>query len=320
MPEATLPPRYDAWMRAALAFEVPGEPRSSCGSCAMCEVGEGWPAPRFRPDVKCCGYWPSLPNFQVGAILRDPEADRASLRARIALSEGVSPLGVGVPSAVVTAYQEVETSGRFGQVEAPRCPHFEAASGRCGVWRHREAVCSTWFCRTDRGALGQARWLALRRLLQAAERVVARKLAEQLGAEPCVGAAPGWGAWEGRQEAYFLATAEAADAVDWATVRAWGGFELSTLQRELRGLWRATQAVDGVRLRPGEGAQSALSEGRTLWRTWSRYDALVLTEAEQAAVLGCAGEEAGAWAARHGISRERAQELYDHGVVVPAGG
>ena len=75
-----LPPRYSQWIIDLLGGTLPEEQVATCERCVMqtTEVPEGY---RFRADAKCCTYVPALPNFLVGASLRElpPGPARASL-------------------------------------------------------------------------------------------------------------------------------------------------------------------------------------------------------------------------------------------------
>jgi len=218
----TVPAPYSAWLEHALPGPVRGEPLTTCDACPLCTApvpGE----PRFTPDVKCCGYLPRLPNFQVGRALRGGGAGAASVRARIEARVATSPLGLGCPPDYAAAWEHRNRTTGFGSDPDLVCPHFDA--GRCTIWAAREAVCTTWFCRPDRGAAGQDFWLALRALLQVVESAASRWALEQLGLDP-TRQPVGWGGFLDDREALFLATAEQVDGLDWTTLRARGGFEL----------------------------------------------------------------------------------------------
>jgi hypothetical protein len=111
---------------------------------------------------------------------------RALLRQRIAARVGVTPLGVG-PAPLYTALFEGSgaaqaTASVFGRAPLLRCPHYlEREGGLCGMWRHREAQCATWFCRFERGALGKLFWSVLGNLLHAVETSLRTWAAAQAG-------------------------------------------------------------------------------------------------------------------------------------------
>ena len=97
---AMLPRTYQRWLREWLPGEIPAESLATCDNCAMAAPPGTSPAVAaqrmyFSPD-KCCTYFPSLPNFQVGNILRDvggelPEGKKR-VTARIETRIGVDPL------------------------------------------------------------------------------------------------------------------------------------------------------------------------------------------------------------------------------------
>ncbi len=245
---AVLPSFFDA--------SFPAERRATCDSCAMClpvggSAGEP-PAPgqsagrhAFSPDVKCCSYNPSLPAFAVGALLADDRPEwaegRRRARARIAQQHGVRPHGIDGPPAYWLRYRSA--SGAFGRSRDLLCPYFD--DGRCTIWRWREAVCSTYFCKHDRGADGRLFWQAVRQYLtelgeallvhallelgfdpeQALAPVPAEVTAEELDRLPLPAAAyrARWGRWAGREEACFRETHRMVSALSPAQAEAIGG-------------------------------------------------------------------------------------------------
>ncbi|MES2642353.1 MAG: hypothetical protein V4850_22915 [Myxococcota bacterium] len=250
----SLPHQAGAWIEALLGAPVPDEPRSTCSDCAMCRpVNPATPA--FSPSVKCCTFQPSLPNFLVGAALSDERTSdhaRAALRRRIAERRGATPLYLErTPAEEHT--QETRKDG-YGQDPSMLCDYYEA--GRCGVWAHRDAVCSTFWCLSDRRAVGMRFHDATKHLLGRVEEILAiwnvRALLPgrvdalvQLDERPrryALGELPGartgdslglptrrriWGPWVGREEEFYRACAARVAPLTWADVRAIGGDALS---------------------------------------------------------------------------------------------
>ncbi len=260
VPPTSLPSRPAAWMEALLGAPVPGEPRSSCADCAMCRPAN--PAtPAFSPRVKCCTFQPSLPNFLVGAALSDErtsEHARAALRRRITERRGATPLYLERTPDEEQA-QELGKAG-YGQDPSLLCDYHE--DGRCGMWAHREAVCSTFWCLSDRRAVGMRFHEATKRLLGRVEEMLAiwnvRALLPtrvaalvQLDERPrryALGELPGartgdsigfptrrriWGPWVGREEAFYRACAERVAPLTWADVRTIGGDALTAAIAEV---------------------------------------------------------------------------------------
>ena len=184
-----LPSLYSRWVGEFLGELPPDETLATCSSCAMCpsasdqRIGVRY----FKPDTKCCTYMPDLPNYLVGAALTDDDPamarGRASLMARIAARSGVVPLGVFAPQAARQRYQETAKAG-FGRDAELLCPHYIADGGLCGIWRYRNSVCATYFCKHNRGGTGAKFWHLLRDLLLDVERDLATWCLAELGFGP----------------------------------------------------------------------------------------------------------------------------------------
>jgi hypothetical protein len=224
-------------MDSLLGAPIPRERRASCESFAMCRP-DGKAARSderyFDPTTKCCSFTPILPNL-VGRILADADPamndGRASVLARVEARLAVTPLGLGQPPGYAGLYDKADAA--FGR--RLRCPHYVEATKNCDIWRHREAVCTTWFCKHFRGAIGHAFWHdAVLPLLQVIEFALAKWCLLEIGIgadalealaaepawtgrpEPLTAAAPDlkvdettyrrvWGAWRGREvEVYRL--------------------------------------------------------------------------------------------------------------------
>lgn len=277
---STLPPLYDRWMTELLGEPAPDEPRSTCFDCAMVErePAEADPGPHFLPDVKCCMFLPKLPNFLVGRILRETDPagrpGRASVRRRIASGGATTPRGLGITPAFAARYEQAGKEGAFGRDHALRCPHWlDEGGGRCGIWLHRESVCTTWFCRHAHGARSRHFWHCMRQLLDAVEDCLSAEAARVLGASP------GWGEWEGRAEQLYIACAGWTDQLSWREVRRIGGFGLRFRVRMLEEARRG-MAERGVPplLVPGRVRSAPLPEGgRRVWG-YSPYDPIDLPE------------------------------------------
>jgi len=234
-PTHELPALHAHWIGGILPGPIPREKTATCGSCVMCD-GPDFAARRdvwlFDPRAKCCTYHPNLPNFLVGAILTDADSAldsaRAVLAARIEAGHQVSPLGIRAPLDYVTRFRDNPEG--FGRRLDFRCPFYRAEDGACGVWRHRPAVCATWFCKHDRGAVGATFWEALLALLSEVEGTMARSCAEALGAWPAEERdAEAWGSWAGRVEEYYKECARFQGRLAWSDIVARGGTEVERL-------------------------------------------------------------------------------------------
>ena len=270
---------------------------------------------KFSPDVKCCSYIPHLANFLAGRSLAGP--GRSSVVRRIHRRAGVTPLGLGLSHADIL--RMVGAQSHFGQEPVVCCPHFVEQSQGCAIWQTRNAVCSTWFCKHERGAVGQRFWHAVRDLLIAAEERAAHHCLtdaglpdEQVSAvlrhraqiretvrqantgqtlsssgddESAQWYARMWGDWQGREEEWFLGCAQ--------TLASSTAQDLSSWMEDARELvddvgQRFTDLQDHalperLRFAPGTGSQATADVLRLVG--YSPYDPLELP----------AGLEPGLW-------------------------
>jgi len=173
---SSLPPLYAIWFDELLGGEIPAETRATCHDCAMCDSKGEYQKPDsnlFNPQVKCCTYMPRLANYIVGMILLDEDpimaAGRAAVESRLQTGLAVTPLGLEQPPKSRFIYTHIEPRA-FGRAESLLCPYYiNEQGGLCGIWKYRDGVCSTWFCKYERGAVGRDFWESAKLLLLAVE-------------------------------------------------------------------------------------------------------------------------------------------------------
>lgn len=200
---------------------LPPERRATCHDCVMCSSDDwsaGFPELQYDPEVRCCTFVPELWNFQLGAILSDPELagphGHDAVRGRIrSVASQVLPLGIAPDKDSRDNREFLLSRGGFGRDETLRCPHFVVEDGACGIWRYRNATCATWFCRFERGVLGYGFWQAIRKLLQGLETTLAVAAADTLLGEQEDPAS--FGPWTGRREAFYVACWEVVCGLTW---------------------------------------------------------------------------------------------------------
>jgi hypothetical protein len=262
LPASPLPPLYAAWMEEFLAGSIPQESNATCSDCAMCspEHPDG-SDDFFSWHTKCCTYQPALPNYLVGRILADADpqsaAGRATVESRFQAGAGVTPLGLGQSRVFDLLYRQSPRA--FGRNRRLRCPHY-LEDGRCGVWKHRAAVCATWFCKHVRGSVGARFWQSLHQLLAAVEKSLASwcVLELDIGVEALgllfpppqlPDKKPGfdgrtldgtvdpaayrrvWGNWCGREAEFYQECAQRVNALPWRDVLAIGGSSVAVFVR-----------------------------------------------------------------------------------------
>jgi hypothetical protein len=160
-----LPEFYHKFLPDFYDSEIPAEKFTNCQECPMiCDSREGLDedlAKPFSPDTKCCTFYPSLPNFLVGAVLSDPskemETGRNRLLQKIKERKGILPHGIYPTKKYSFLYDKGKKLG-FGKSLNLQCPYFLQGEYNCSLWKYREAICATWFCKCLSGYAGMQFW------------------------------------------------------------------------------------------------------------------------------------------------------------------
>jgi hypothetical protein len=298
---------YDRWTTECLPAALPKEPFATCDKCAMC-VGTPTSLTQisFRPDTKCCTFIPRLTNFAVGGILLDgsneAEEGRVTLRQRMSKSRLATPLGLMVDPIAQHLYN-LGAKDAFGRSRHLRCPHYsEGAGGNCTIWAHRNAVCYTWFCKHERGQVGNRFWNSLRDLLGCVEENLSVWCALEIGISheavvqamkhrsespqvqigqefvmsDCERSAL-WEGWLGREEAFYAECARIAGSLSWSQA-------LETCGSAGKALWGSAKvAFDALLVRApvrrpllGTVEVSRVSETESSLGTYSPFNPLTV--------------------------------------------
>jgi len=181
-----LPPLYRHLLPALFRQGIPTESLSTCRRCAMCRRPGQRRDPGvkyFRPDARCCTFYPSLPNYLAGALLEDrsagQEEGRQRVRRLIARGTGAGLLGLEAPPARQRRYARLGDRG-FGRMRSLLCPYFRPGANDCSIWGFRNGTCATYFCCPVRGVHGASFWEAVYHYLTVLERALARHALEAL--------------------------------------------------------------------------------------------------------------------------------------------
>lgn len=363
-PPSSLPPLYAAWIDDLLGGPIPHEAEATCERCVMvpADAPPGAASLFFNPSTKCCTYVPTLPNFLVGRIIDDDDPamapGRASVERRLDARLGVSPLAIEHPPVHGLLYQAGGIQS-FGRSETLRCPHYRTeAGGACGIWRHRNGVCSTWFCKYGRGATGQRFWQGLDQLLATVERELARWCLVRLDVAPVVlarllprgtdrrhpagesldaAAIDGrtedadyrarWGEWVGRERELYRAAARLVAGLGWTDVARIGGGTVEALARVVRA-GHAGLGSDAIPERLVLGSLQTTGGGRehVTVTTYSPYDPLALPRLLVDVLHYFDGRPTAQALRRIRVERginvqpDLVRRLVDFGVLVPAAG
>jgi len=320
MSSTPLPDLYAKWMEDALGTELPAEPRATCHDCVMCK-GAAQPAAlareiRFSPISKCCTYVPLVPNYLVGQIIKDHSDEaqfgRTQLLERLKNRVGATPVGMVVDAHSARIFDRLVEKDQFGRDDSFRCPYYNPDGGLCGIWRHRNSVCSTWFCKHERGAIGRRFWLSVSRLLQHVERELATYCVFKLGVDQSavneLFYADGqqrslkdmhtyleddkgrmdnavarllWGQWYDKEETFYGACADLVGDLPWSSVLHIVGTQTSVLTHHARQAFEPlrTRRVEDVLCMSTFTIEPASADDVFIENEYTKFDPLRLSRA-----------------------------------------
>ena len=352
-----LPLLYQPWIDELLPGGIPDESRATCSACTMLDSGDATaPDVPFLPQVKCCTYYPELSNFHVGRVLADRRPEmfgaRRILEERIKARIAVTPLYIAPPPVYQALYTDSALAGpfAFGRSPALRCPHFVELKGQCGMWPHRNAVCSTFFCKYVRGPRGRAFWRVLQALLVTLEQSIRSWCVDKLDPSGDLSAAvwvaeaqkpkalddqalagttrPAlyarvWGAWIGREVDFYGKCAELVGPLALADVLAIGGAPATAAARAVVALHRDLGRSE---LPPAvaRGTHALVQIGRAPGTVRVRHvsaphDYVDLPSATLDAATRLAGRPLAEALAAENVSEATVRTLLDFDVLTPAG-
>lgn len=212
---------YSPW----LAKRLPGslkETSATCQNCAMVKpTGLTRDKGPFKNHLKCCTYFPYVPNFSLGAI--NEKKVNQSLDRGVLLPVGLFP--------TAKHQNRVDQLGKkaFGQKEELLCPFFSQQENQCSIWEERPGVCATYFCKSDHAKKGLEFWADVEKYLNHFEWELARAVIFELGMSEneiayCQGAVSpeteeeerdfflqaAWGKWLNQKHHFFVETRKVA--------------------------------------------------------------------------------------------------------------
>jgi hypothetical protein len=302
---SALPPIYRRLLPAFFDEPAPVEEKATCSNCAMCAPPgvDASAGGYFRPDVKCCTYHPTLPNYLVGALLADPEPGlaegRRRIREKIARRIGVTPRWIAAPRKFRILW-EASRERAFGRSLTLRCPYYIEDGGLCSIWRHREADCSTFFCKYGAGADGQLFWRTLNSYVTQVELALSKHAVRLVAPElELVEEPPGlsveeledrpldpeiyaetFGSWAGREEEYYRRCHEVIEALDPAELPALVDADQPVrLERLIDAHKKASAPSLPERLILAEDLKTRPVEGGSVVLGYSRYEPVFVSDA-----------------------------------------
>lgn len=167
------PHSYSSWLSPRLPL-APQETLASCDRCAMVQP-RGLtrdPGP-FLNNLKCCTYFPYIPNFSLGAL-------------SLSQIHQALPRGILLPVGLFPSPQEqlvIETLGGhgFGQKKELLCPYFDSVKNQCSIWNYRPGVCTSYFCKSNYAQSGLDFWSDVEKYLNHFEWKLACQVFYKLG-------------------------------------------------------------------------------------------------------------------------------------------
>ena len=216
---------------------------------------------------------------------------RDSVKKRIQAGLAVTPRGLEWPLKLKAEYHQMETRA-FGRAQSFKCPHYvDERGGLCGIWKYRNSVCSTWFCKYVRGAVGREFWETAKQLMMAIEADLARWCAVKLNLDESAlqlfltprlmpGQIPtlkledlddqvdtaeyrrAWANWAGREYEFYVACGALVARLKWADVMSICGPEVELRARMVAKSYRNLIAEDiPERLQYGTFAVTEVKNG-----------------------------------------------------------
>lgn len=129
------------------------ETKATCDACIK--------VPKYEENLKCCTFHPFLPNYLIGQILLDqkkqPTFISETLQHKISNRHYALPLGIVAPVRYQVEFNKLK-SKHFGKREDWLCPYYDKSVNRCGIWRNRGSVCTTFYCHSSEGSRGKNFW------------------------------------------------------------------------------------------------------------------------------------------------------------------
>ncbi|HVK60576.1 MAG TPA: hypothetical protein VM432_03450 [Bdellovibrionales bacterium] len=199
--------------------EAPKEPLATCSNCAMvgCRSEKSRDPGPFSPDLKCCTYFPYLPNFSIAELLAKKSSTALSL-LKSAPQDGVLvPLGL-FPIGD-RRFRQAE-SDDFGRDPRLACPFL--SEGSCQIWEQRPTVCASYHCFSVQAEKGLEYWWTNEQLGNQLEWVLAHEILWRIGftdddtnamieaAQDGEGIEETWGEWRNRKAELFAKMREVA--------------------------------------------------------------------------------------------------------------
>lgn len=149
-----VPPLYQSYFPSSIWNADIQETKATCHQCIQ--------APhKYDSVLKCCTFWPFIPNYIVGQILLSTDEKYQKVKSvvqdHIARRLYSLPMGLMAPPDYQVNFKRKKKS-IFGRNEDFLCPYFSKETNNCGAWLYRGSVCTSFFCESSFAGKGQAFW------------------------------------------------------------------------------------------------------------------------------------------------------------------
>lgn len=175
-----IPHLYQAFIPSPILDLPIQEILATCDRCVQ--------VPRYKENLKCCTFEPFLPNFLVGEIIKaeqgSPSFISSVLQHKISTFKEAIPLGVLPSLDFRLEFKKLGKGEEFGNRESWLCPYFNGVSSSCGIWRSRGSVCTSFFCISSKGEMGQKFWTKLGDYFHLIEMGLAQRALVEMGFGP----------------------------------------------------------------------------------------------------------------------------------------
>lgn len=154
-----IPDFYSQFLpQSVLGLEII-ENKANCEHCYMAHHKKK-NEKRFDETLKCCTYYPMMPNYLVGGLMMSAQTSEEAkkiIHSKISKRHFNLPIGMVAPVRYQVTYKK-NREEVFGLDESYLCPYFNKTSNNCGVWKFRSSVCTSFFCVSDYGKKGKQFW------------------------------------------------------------------------------------------------------------------------------------------------------------------
>ncbi len=167
------PASYSQWLSKRLPGSRP-ETQATCNACVMVKpTGLTRDKGPFLNHLKCCTYFPYVPNFSLG-VIHENKIQKAL------------PRGILLPVGLFPTAEHQNLTAKLGQKAFGRkvellCPFFDTNANQCSTWENRPGVCTTYFCKSDYGKAGLDFWADVEKYLNHFEWQMACHVIHELG-------------------------------------------------------------------------------------------------------------------------------------------